>query len=106
MELGQIIHLNARQGIRDDSLRLLGPGNPSTDRFQIHRQQLGRGGCQLFLRKEAVTGGQIVGKLKQQASLHPPGVIPRYPQLDGKSIHRAERSLQALIHQKIWVVIQ
>ena len=54
MQLGKVIHLNARQRIGNDPARTLHPPNPLLHRLIIHGEQLAGGLAELILRQEAV----------------------------------------------------
>ena len=86
-------------------LRLLRLAESLLHRFRRNIQELGGGGNQLFFRQEAVPGREVIAQLKEDTGLHPAGVVPCHPQLNGEAIHRPEGGIQAVIHQKVGIII-
>ena len=82
------------------------PTNAVPDSLVTHCQKLTGSGDQLFFRKKAVSGGQIIAQLKQYTGFHPTAVVTGDPQGNGKLIHCPKGRVQSFLCQKIRVVIQ
>ena len=106
MKPGQIDYGDPRQVLPHQPVRFQQPRQALPCTLGLHGQQLAGGRHQLFLRQEAVARRQVVIQFKQNARFHPPGVIPRHTQLNGKTVHRPEGGVQPLVHQQIRVIVQ
>ena len=53
-----------------------------------------------------MAGGQVVVQFKENAGFHPAGIVAGYTQLDGEAVHGTKGGFQAVLHQKIGIVVE
>ena len=95
----KVVNGDARQRAAHQAVGFQQPPDALFHRFAVHAQQLADRQLQLVLREEAVSCREIVIQLKQDSGLHPPGVVPRHAQLNGKTVYRPEGRVQSLVHE-------
>ena len=106
VDVGQIHHIDVRQGLANQPLPLVEPGDTRIHIPGLHGQKLGGGRHQLGPGQEGMSAGEIVAQFKEHTGLDAPGIVSRHAQRDGEPVHGIEGGIQPAVHEQIGVVIE